>query len=103
MDAVFGEGKNIECSCIRSLSQDLPGHSGNGKDAYQMEDYSEQVALVGRGEHEQDDDESTIAPPPLPRKHSIEDGLSQKPFTSSLRSLGHHTRGSYTSLPDEDD
>ena len=67
-----------------------------------MEDYSEQVALVGRGEHEQDDDEATIAPP-LPRKYSTEDDLSQKPFTSSLRSLGHHSRGSYTSLPDEDD
>lgn len=67
-----------------------------------MEDYSEQVALVGRGEHEQDDDEATIAPP-LPRKHSAEDDLSQKPFTSSLRNLGHHSRGSYTSLPDEED
>ena len=33
-----------------------------------MHDYSEQVALVGRGEHEHDDDESTV----VPRKGSQE-------------------------------
>ena len=75
---------------------------GAGKDTYAMEDL-EAVALVGRGEHEQDDDDASIAPT-IPRKHSDDDGdLSKKPFTSSLRSLGHHSRGSYSSLHDEDD
>ncbi|KAI5123776.1 hypothetical protein M0805_000365 [Coniferiporia weirii] len=77
MDAVFGED--------------------GGKDGYAMHDYAEQVALVGRGEHEHDD-EDTIAP----RKPSRERAAngSWKPYLASHRASG--SRGSYTSLREEE-
>ena len=79
-----------------------------------MQDYSDRLPLVGRGEHDHDhdDDDATLAPS-VPRKHSREDlPLVQKPFTSSLRDLGHGSRGnsrggshssSYVSLAGEEE
>lgn len=66
-----------------------------------MHDVSEQVALVGGGEHEQDDDEATLAP----RKYSREESAngSWKPYGSALHGNAnrHTSRGSYASLVDE--
>lgn len=69
-----------------------------------MVDLPEQVALVGHGEHENDDDEATLAP----RKHSLEDGdgpSSWKKYTTIHRenASGHTSRSSYASLVDDDE
>ena len=76
---------------------------GKDSDGYAMDDLSEHVALVGRGEHEHDDDEATLAP----RKLSEEDvgDRDWKSYTSTLReNVGGHSRGgSYTSLATEEE
>ncbi|KAL5534159.1 hypothetical protein ACEPAG_620 [Sanghuangporus baumii] len=88
MDAVFGEADSKD------------------SDGYAMVDLPEQVALVGHGEHEHDDDEATLAP----RKHSLEEGVSVnssgpwKKYTAVHRDItsGHTSRSSYASLVDEE-
>ena len=112
MDAVFGEGIYYIYLIPRIIQFSNLSPADSGKENFAMQDYSERVALVGRGEHDNDDDDATLAPA-VPRKDSREDAsLIQKPYTSSLRDIGHGSRGnsrggshasSYASLVDDDE
>ncbi|THH06815.1 hypothetical protein EW145_g3824 [Phellinidium pouzarii] len=77
MDAVFGEE--------------------GGKDGYHMQDYAEQIALVGSDEHEHDDEESSVMAP-KPTREDIANG-PWKPTLGTHRDSGSR---SYTSLRDEE-
>lgn len=68
------------------------------KDGIAMQDYSEQEALVGRGEHEQDDDE-TIDPRKMSREE-MANGAWKPPYLAHRESGSRGT--SYASLRDEE-